>query len=58
MGQKRYFRAELAWVWGVCFRCRTTQKMVARVPYTRGTKRYCRPCLGRKRRLIPDREVA
>ena len=52
---KRYFRAELDWVFGVCARCRQTKDRVTRVPHTRKRGRYCRACLGRKKRLLAER---
>ena len=47
--RKRYFAAELMWVFGRCARCGTTKELVARIPRWDG--RWCRSCLAIRRRL-------
>ena len=62
MARRRYFRAELQWVNGVCGECHRADQPVARVPRERvltpagNPIRRCARCLGKHRRLDKSRE--
>lgn len=52
MARRRYFRAEVQWVFGICAECREAS-LVARIPRTK--ERKCEKCLRRHRRLEKER---
>lgn len=54
MPRKRYFKAELQWVFGKCRECGDLKSLVTKVPHDREPGRQCAKCLNKHRRLLKE----